>query len=79
MEMKTTSIFEMIIWSGAAVSVIGLLGILWCILRVARARRADLTEGQMKATLQSVLPMNLGALFLSVLGLMLVGVGIGFS
>lgn len=79
MEMKTTSIFEMIIWAGAAVSVIGLLGIVWCIVRVARARRANLTEDKMQATLQSVLPMNLGSLFLSILGLMMVGVGIAFS
>jgi|TARA_B110000238_G_C16027247_1_gene395798 hypothetical protein len=79
MEMKTTSIFEMIIWAGASVSVIGLLGIVWCIIRVARARRADLAEDEMQATLQSVIPINLGALFLSVIGLMMVGVGIALS
>lgn len=77
--MKTTSIFEMIIWAGASVSVIGLLGIVWCIIRVARARRADLAEDEMQATLQSVIPINLGALFLSVIGLMIVGVGIALS
>ncbi len=77
--MKTTSIFEMIIWAGASVSVIGLLGIVWCIIRVARARRADLAEDEMQATLQSVIPINLGALFLSVIGLMMVGVGIALS
>jgi hypothetical protein len=79
MEQKTTSIFEMIIWAGTAISVIGLIGIVWCIVRVALARRANLTEDEMKITLQSVLPMNLGALFLSVLGLMMVGMGIAFS
>tara|TARA_B110000908_G_C10237933_1_gene444434 strand:+ start:124 stop:363 length:240 start_codon:yes stop_codon:yes gene_type:complete len=79
MEMKTTSIFEMIIWAGASVSVIGLLGIVWCIIRVARARRADLAEDEMQTTLQSVIPINLGALFLSVIGLMMVGVGIALS
>jgi hypothetical protein len=79
MEMKTTSIFEMIIWAGASVSVIGLLGIVWCIIRVARARRADLAEDEMQATLQSVIPINLGALFLSVIGLIMVGVGIALS
>ena len=79
MEMKTTSIFEMIIWAGASVSVIGLLGIVWCIIRVARARRADLAEDEMQATLQSVIPINLCALFLSVIGLMMVGVGIALS
>ena len=77
--MKTTSIFEMIIWAGASVSVIGLLGIVWCIIRVARARRADLAEDERQATLQSVIPINLGALFLSVIGLMMVGVGIALS
>lgn len=77
--MKTTSIFEMIIWAGASVSVIGLLGIVWCIIRVARARRADLAEDEMQATLQSVIPINLGALFLSVIGLIMVGVGIALS
>ena len=77
--MKTTSIFEMIIWAGASVSVIGLLGIVWCIIRVARARRADLAEDEMQTTLQSVIPINLGALFLSIIGLMMVGVGIALS
>lgn len=79
MEQQSTTIFDIIIWSGAAISLVGLLGIFWCILRVFRARRAKLPEDQMQAVLQSVLPMNLGALFLSVIGLMMVGVGIAFS
>jgi hypothetical protein len=79
MEQQNTSIFDMIIWSGAAVSLVGLLGILWCIVKVARARRAKLADDDMQAVLQSVLPLNLGALFLSVIGLMMVGVGIAFS
>jgi hypothetical protein len=79
MEQDSTSIFEMIIWAGATVSVIGLLGIVWCIIRVARARRADLSDEEMQSTLQAVLPMNLGALFLSIIGLIMVGLGIAFS
>lgn len=79
MEQKTTSVFELIIWMGAGISVIGLIGILWCILRVAMARRANLAEDKLQGVLQSVLPMNLGALFLSILGLMMVGVGIALS
>lgn len=79
MEQKSTSIFEIIIWAGATVSVIGLLGIIWCIVRVMRARRAQLSEEDMQSTLQSILPINLGALFLSVIGLMMVGLGIAFS
>ena len=79
MEQNTKLIFDIIIWGGAAISVIGLLGIVWCILRVSRAKRADLLGDEMKNVLQSVLPLNLGALFLSFLGLMIVGVGIVFS
>jgi hypothetical protein len=68
--------FEIMIWSGAALSLVGLSGLIWCILRVAKARRAKLGDDQMRAILQSVLPVNMGALFLSVIGLMLVVVGV---
>jgi len=68
--------FEMMIWAGAAISIVGLAGIVWCILRVAKARRAKLDDAAMRAVLQSVIPMNMGALFLSVTGLMLVAVGV---
>lgn len=69
-------IFELLIWGGAALSLIGLLGLIWCIIYVARARRANLSEDDMRAKLQKALPMNLAALFLSAIGLMLVVLGI---
>ena len=67
--------FDIMIWAGVAMSLAGLAGLVWCILRVARARRAKLSDDQLRAVLKSVLPINLGALGLSVLGLMLVGAG----
>ena len=67
--------FDIMIWAGVAMSLAGLAGLIWCILRVARARRAKLSDDQLRAVLKSVLPINLGALGLSVLGLMLVGAG----
>ena len=67
---------EMLIWLGAAVSLLGLAGLVWCILRVWKARRAGLDDAALKAVLQKVVPVNLGALFLSVTGLMMVVVGI---
>jgi hypothetical protein len=79
METQSTSIFDIIIWSGATISLLGLLGIFWCIIKVTRARRAKLADEEMQVVLQSVLPLNLGALFLSIIGLMMVGVGIAFS
>ncbi|MFY9210889.1 MAG: hypothetical protein WAO69_07155 [Aestuariivita sp.] len=70
-------IFEVIIWAGAAVSIIGLAGLFWSIIRVARARRAFANDDEaLRAEVQKALPLNLGALFLSVIGLMMVVVGI---
>jgi len=67
---------EWLIWIGAVVSLVGLAGIIWCIFIVAKARRGNLAEEEMRAQLARVLPLNMGALFLSVIGLMLVVVGI---
>ena len=67
---------EWMIWLGAAVTLAGLAGLIWCILTVTRAKRAGLSDAALKARLQKVVAMNLGALFLSVIGLMMVVVGI---
>lgn len=67
---------EILIWAGAAVSLLGLAGLIWCIVKVWRARRAGLPDAEMRQVLQKVVPLNTGALLLSVLGLMLVVVGI---
>lgn len=65
-----------LIWSGAAISLIGLGGIVYSIIAVARAKRAGLTDDQMRARIGRILPINLGALFLSTIGLMMVILGI---
>ena len=77
--MDSTSsslIMDLLIWGGAGVSLMGLAGLIWSIVRVASARRAKLSDAEMRAVLQSALPLNLGALFLSVIGLMMVILGI---
>jgi len=73
---ETFSIFDALIWGGVAISLLGLIGLMWCVVTVWRARRAKLDDSEMRAVLQRVLPRNLGALFLSVIGLMVVIVGI---
>lgn len=73
---QSITIADILIWSGAALSVLGLAGLVWCILKVSRAKRAGVDDDAMRAVLKTVLPLNLGALFLSVFGLMLVIVGI---
>jgi len=70
---------EMLIWFGAALSLIGLAGMVYSILRVSKARKAGLSDEDLRAAVQSAMPINLGALFVSVLGLMLVIVGIFLS
>ena len=67
---------EIVVWFGAAMSVIGLIGIGYSVVMVTRAKRANLSDADMRARLAKVLPVNLGALFVSVLGLMTVAVGI---
>ncbi|WP_415393261.1 hypothetical protein [Paracoccus sp. SJTW-4] len=70
------TIYDMLIWGGAVLTALGLAGILWCILAVTRARRARLEDAAMRATMQRVVAVNMGALAASVLGLMAVIMGI---
>jgi hypothetical protein len=67
---------ELLVWIGAAVTLAGLAGLVWCIVLVTRARSAGLDDAALKARLQKVVALNLGALLLSALGLMLVILGI---
>jgi hypothetical protein len=67
---------EALIWGGAVLSLAGLGGLVYCIVRVWKARRAGLDDETLRNEVRKVLPLNLGALMLSVLGLMLVIVGI---
>lgn len=70
---------EYLIWIGAGFSVVGLVGILLSILRVAKAKRANLSDEELRERMSKVLPLNLGSLFLSVIGLMMVILGIALS
>ncbi len=67
---------EMLIWPGAALTVVGLAGLVWAIVRVARAKRAGLDEAALRAVLQRAVALNLGALALSAIGLMMIVVGV---
>jgi protein-S-isoprenylcysteine O-methyltransferase Ste14 len=67
---------EWLVWTGTVVSVLGLLGLVWCIVTVARAKRRKLDDEAMRAHLRKVVPVNMGALLLSALGLMMVVLGI---
>ncbi|MFN5997164.1 MAG: hypothetical protein ACK47C_00535 [Paracoccaceae bacterium] len=65
-----------LIWAGAALTMVGLAGLVYCILRAARAKRAGLDDAAMRAELQRVVTINLAAVGLSALGLAAVVAGI---
>jgi hypothetical protein len=75
-DTRGITIFDVLIWSGAFLSLAGLVGLIWCIVFVARARRQRLSEEELRSRLRRALPLNLGSLFVSVLGLMLIILGI---
>lgn len=70
---------EWLVWTGAGVTLLGLAGLVWCILKVAGARRAGLPDAELRMRLQRVVALNLGALLLSALGLVMVIAGIALG
>ena len=67
---------EILIWIGSILSLLGLVGLLWCIKTVLRAKKAAVSDEELRMRLQKVVPLNMAALFLSAIGLMLVILGI---
>jgi hypothetical protein len=67
---------EILVWAGAFVSLLGLIGLIWCIFKVWKARKSGLSDEALRETVRRIVPLNTGALFVSVLGLMMVIVGI---
>ncbi len=67
---------EWLVWTGAAISAAGLAGVVWCIIAVMRARRAGLGDAELRARLQRAVTVNLGSFAVSMLGLMMVIVGV---
>ncbi len=67
---------ELLIWVGAGLTLLGVAGLVWCIVLAMRARNSGLPDDQMKARLQQVVALNLGALAVSGLGLMAVVIGV---
>ncbi len=67
---------DIVIWIGAALSAIGLCGIVYSIVAVTRAKRAKLPDEALRAKVSAILPINLIALFISMIGLMAVIIGV---
>ena len=67
---------DLLIWIGSIVSVLGLIGLFWCIKTVLKAKKLAKSDEELRISLQKVVPLNMAALFLSAIGLMLVILGI---
>lgn len=61
---------------GATISLVGIAGLIWCVLMALGARKSTASEEVMRTRLQKVVLLNMGALGVSALGLMIVVTGI---
>jgi hypothetical protein len=68
-----------LIWGGAILTLLGVVGLGYCVMLAMRAKREGLTGPAMQARLQKVVAWNMGALALSGLGLIMVVVGVILS
>tara|TARA_X000000368_G_scaffold295982_1_gene235581 strand:- start:1135 stop:1353 length:219 start_codon:yes stop_codon:yes gene_type:complete len=65
-----------LIWGGAAVSLIGLIGLFLSMYKVSSAKKKITSDEELRVSIQAAMPLNLASLFLSVLGLMSVTIGV---
>lgn len=70
------TVFDWLIWGGAGLTLLGVVLLIWCIVTVARARRAGLDDAALKEKMRRVLMVNMAALGASTIGLMTVVLGI---
>lgn len=67
---------DWLIWTGAAMALGGVAGLLACIVMAMRARGAGLDDAALRKRLQRVVAWNMAALGISAIGLMVVVAGI---
>lgn len=67
---------EILIWIGTALTVAGILGLLWCVKLVLAIKKRNLPDAETKTAMQRVIALNMAALFVSAIGLMMVVVGV---
>lgn len=70
---------EWLIWIGAALTLAGVAGLMWCIRLAIKARSQGPDDAAVRSALQRVVGLNMAALGVSALGLMAVVAGIVLS
>ena len=66
------TIWDGLIWGGTALTMAGLVALVWCIVTAARAKTRGLSDDAMRAVMRRVVVVNMAALAASVFGLMFV-------
>lgn len=70
---------DWLIWVGIGISVLGLCSLIWSIFLAVRAKKAGLDDEALRIAIGKAMPFNMGGLFASVIGLMLVILGINLG
>ena len=65
-----------LIWGGALLSLFGLIGLLFSMYKVAKAKKNNTSDQELRDSIKAAMPINLASLFVSVLGLMSVIIGV---
>lgn len=65
-----------LIWGGALLSLFGLIGLLFSMYKVAKAKKNNTSDQELRDSIKAAMPLNLASMFVSVLGLMSVIIGV---
>ena len=65
-----------LIWGGALLSLFGLIGLLFSMYKVAKAKKNNTSDQELRDSIKAAMTLNLASLFVSVLGLMSVIIGV---
>lgn len=65
-----------LVYVGTLLALVGLSALGYCIYAAVAAKRAGLPDTELRARLQRIVTINMGALLVSVIGLMCVVLGV---
>ena len=68
-----------LIWGGTLLSLFGLIGLLFSMYKVAKAKKNNTSDQELRDSIKAAMPLNLASLFVSVFGLMSVIIGVFMS
>ncbi len=79
LKSRYAAAMKVMIWIGAALAVLGLIGVLWCLKKAAWLRKAQLEDDQVRTEVQRLIFAHMAAIGAAFLGLGLLVTGILLS